>query len=89
MMRGLYALEEEAAASAHRRYFNVADGSVSHATLAQYNVISWERLKEKVTQFPKGTTFTWSSDSPGTEAEERAFNELKDYLERAGLKLTR
>ena len=62
---------------------------MSSASLAQYSVISWEGLKERVTQFPKGTTFTWSSDSPGTEAEERAFNELKEHLERAGMKLTR
>ena len=70
-------------------YFNAADESGPRASLAQYNLISWEALKEKAAQFPKGTTFTWGSDSPGTEAEERAFNELKDYLERAGLKLTR
>ena len=70
-------------------YFNVMDGSVSSASLAQYNSISWERLKAKAAQFPKGTTFTWSSDSPGTEAEGRAFGELKEHLEKAGLKLTR
>lgn len=70
-------------------YFNLLDGSVSSAALAQYNVMPWERLKEKVTQFPKGTTFTWTSDSPGTEAEARAFSELKEHLEKAGMKLTR
>ncbi|MFL6335303.1 MAG: hypothetical protein ACJ754_18480 [Pyrinomonadaceae bacterium] len=70
-------------------FFNVLDGSVSSATLAQYNSISWESLKAKAAQFPKGTTFTWSSDSPGTEAEGRAFGELKEHLEKAGLKLIR
>lgn len=70
-------------------FFNVMDGSVSHATLAQYNSISWERLKAKAAQFPKGTTFTWDSNSPGTEAEGRAFGELKEHLEKLGLKLTR
>jgi hypothetical protein len=70
-------------------FFNAVDGSVSNASLAQYNVISWARLKEKLTQFPKGTTFTWSSDSPGTEAESRAFDELKEYLKNFDMKLIR
>jgi hypothetical protein len=70
-------------------FFDPTDGSVVHASLAQYNVISWAALKEKVTQFPKGTTFKWSSDSPGSEADGRAFAELKEYLEKAGMKLTR
>lgn len=70
-------------------FFNPSDGSVSSAVLAQYNSISWEALKAKAAQFPKGTTFTWDSDSPGTEAEARAFAELKEHLEKAGLKLTR
>lgn len=70
-------------------FFNPLDGSVLHASLAQYNVLSWAALKEKLAQFPKGTAFQWHSDSEGTEAEERAFKELKDYLEKAGMKLTR
>jgi hypothetical protein len=70
-------------------YFNAVDGSVSSASLAQYNVIPWETLKAKAAQFPKGTTFAWSSDSPGTEAEQRAFRELKEQLEKAGMRLTR
>jgi hypothetical protein len=70
-------------------FFNATDGSVSSASLAQYNAISWEKLKEKLTQFPKGTTFTWSSDSPGTEAESRAFDELKEYLKKFDMNLTR
>jgi hypothetical protein len=70
-------------------FFDPTDGSVMHASLAQYNVISWAALKEKVTQFPKGTTFKWNSDSPGSEADGRAFAELKEYLEKAGMKLTR
>lgn len=70
-------------------FFNPLDGSALHASLAQYNAISWAALKEKLAQFPKGTTFQWHSDSAGTEAEERAFKELKEYLEKAGMKLTR
>ncbi len=70
-------------------YLNPLDGSVSSASLAQYNNISWEALKEKAAQFPKGTTFKWDSDSPGSEAEERAFRKLKEHLEKAGMKLTR
>jgi hypothetical protein len=70
-------------------YFNAVDGSVSSASLAQYNLIPWETLKAKAAQFPKGTTFAWSSDSPGSEAEQRAFRELKEQLEKAGMRLTR
>ncbi len=70
-------------------FFNAVDGSVSSASRAQYNVISWARLKEKLTQFPKGTTFKWSSDSPGTETESRAFDELKEYLKKFDMNLTR
>lgn len=70
-------------------FFNPMDGSVMDASLAQYNVISWAVLKEKVRQFPKGTTFKWASDNPGTEADEHTFNELKEYLEKSGMKLTR
>jgi hypothetical protein len=70
-------------------FFDPTDGSVMHASLAQYNVISWAALKEKMTQFPRGTTFKWNSDSPGSEADGRAFAELKEYVEKAGMKLTR
>jgi len=70
-------------------YFDRRDGSVASAVLAQYNNISWEGLKEKAAQFPKGTTFTWRSDSEGTEADRRAFRELAAHLERLGMRLTR
>lgn len=70
-------------------YFNGADGRVSNASLAQYNSVTWGRLKEMAAQFPAGTTFKWSSDSPGTEWDERAFAELGAHLEKLGMKLTR
>lgn len=70
-------------------YLNGADGRLSSASLAQYRLTSWERLKEKAAQFPKGTTFKWSSDSPDTERDERAFAELSAHLEKLGMKLTR
>jgi uncharacterized protein (DUF1810 family) len=70
-------------------FLNPRDGSVQSASLGQYNVLSWEWLKEKTEQFPSGTTFTFGSDFPGTEAEARVFKELKEHLEKAGMKLTR
>jgi hypothetical protein len=62
---------------------------VSDVSVAQYNSISWTALKEKLLQFPEGTAFEWNSDAPGTEAEARAFAELKEHLEKAGMKLAR
>ncbi len=70
-------------------YFNALDGSVRHASLAQYHFISWDQVKEKVTQFPEGTAFTFRSDSPGSPDEEHALTELKTYLEKSGMKLIR
>jgi hypothetical protein len=70
-------------------YFNSPGGDFSYGSLSQYAVLTWEGLKQKAAQFPKGTAFTWRSDSPGAEREERAFAELKAHLERAGMRLTR
>lgn len=70
-------------------YFNRADGRVSNASLAHYHSVAWGRLKEMAGRFPKGTTFKWSSDSPDTEWDERAFAELGAHLEKFGIKLTR
>ncbi|HEV2862267.1 MAG TPA: hypothetical protein VGX48_14750 [Pyrinomonadaceae bacterium] len=70
-------------------YLNGADGGLSSASLAQYRLNSWEGLKEKAAQFPKGTTFKWSSDAPDTDRDKRAFAELGAHLEKLGMKLTR
>jgi hypothetical protein len=70
-------------------FFGLADEGAARASVAQYSDIPWAALKEKLLQFPKGTTFHWDSDGPGTEADARAFLELKEQLEKAGMKLTR
>jgi len=41
----------------------------------------------KLSQFPKNTTFIWSSYSQDQSAAERVFSELKSFLEEKGMKL--
>jgi len=38
----------------------------------------------KLSQFPKNTTFTWSSYSQDQSAAERIFSELKTFIEGNG-----
>jgi hypothetical protein len=58
-----------------------------YAQVAHYNCNSLSALKMKLGQFPKNTTFTWSSYSQDQEAVEQVFSELKTFLEGKGMKL--
>jgi len=62
---------------------------VAHAMIGQYNLLSWDQLKAKVTQYPKGTTFIFGSDRRDTPDDQSAFDELKSYLEKYEMKLKR
>jgi hypothetical protein len=60
-------------------------------TLAQYQPTSIAALKQKLLQFPRGTTFIWHAagnldDDP---AEPRLFSQVKALLEERGMKLER
>jgi hypothetical protein len=56
--------------------------------VAQYSLPTFNSLKDKLAQFPQGTSFNWKPDSDGLK-ERQLFNELKDYLEGRGMKLQR
>jgi hypothetical protein len=58
-----------------------------NAQVAHYQCNSLPALKMKLSQFPKNTTFIWSSYSQDQSAAERVFSELKSFLEEKGMKL--
>ena len=57
--------------------------------VGDYESLSWQALKEKVIQFPKGTKFTWHADNIVKEIDEQLFVELKSYLSENGFELAR
>jgi hypothetical protein len=59
-----------------------------HASVAQYDLLSLSALKEKLAQFPNGTTFLWPPGHLGPpEEEERLFLEMKTFIEERGMQL--
>jgi hypothetical protein len=59
-------------------------------TLAQYDLHSLEALKTKLGQFPRGTTFVWSSsESAQSEHAEDFFKELSEFAIQQGIRLQR
>lgn len=57
------------------------------AFVAQYSVQSLEKLKEKIAQFPPGTTFKWVSDPEKHEQVKAVFLTIKTFIEEKGLRL--
>lgn len=51
--------------------------------LAQYSLRSLEELKTKLGQFPRGSTFTWSSDE--SPEEQAAFKEISAFAQELGV----
>ena len=70
-------------------FFDMRTSKIAHTSIGQYNVLSLDQLKTKVTQYPKGTTFTFGSDRANTADEQNIFDELKVYLEKYEMKLRR
>ena len=66
---------------------NYNDGS-RYFRVAQYEFHSLADFKEKLTQFPKGTSFTARSDFDDP-SDEKVFAELSQFLEQHGMKLVR
>lgn len=58
-----------------------------NALVAHYLCNSLSALKMKLSQFPKKTTFIWSSHGHDPSAVEQVFSELKTFLEENGMKL--
>jgi hypothetical protein len=56
------------------------------ATVAQYNLSSIAALKIKLSEFPKGTTFTWEPSIADDETRP-IFADLKTYLQSIGMEL--
>jgi len=65
------------------------DERIDDASVAQYHFQAWSDLKDKVAQFPRGTSFTWQAFNADAPTEARFFNELKAHLEAHGLKLVK
>jgi len=57
------------------------------AMVAHYLCNSLSALKMKLSQFPKNTTFTWSSYWQDPTEDKPVFSELKTFLEEKGMKL--
>jgi hypothetical protein len=70
-------------------FFDMRTSKVAHTSIGQYNVLSLDQLKTKLTQYPKGTTFTFGSDRANTADEQNVFDELKVYLEKYEMTLKR
>ncbi|MBO0861794.1 MAG: hypothetical protein J2P21_25560 [Chloracidobacterium sp.] len=67
--------------------FQPGDEGWGSATVAHYQCNSLSALMMKLSQFPKNTTFTWTSYGQDQSAAERVFAELKTSIEGKGMKL--
>ena len=68
---------------------NSMDGELHSISVGQYSAKSLDALKEKLLQFPKGTTFLWSAFSPRADdsKSQEVFQQIKTFLEDHGMKL--
>lgn len=71
--------------------FSPAEQEWGSAEVAQYRILSLATLKQKLTQFPKGTVFRWQPYNEGHLEEEKAnlFREVKPFLEKSGYKFVK
>src|SRR5262249_18445700 len=60
-------------------YHTGRDGSTDFS-VGGFNTLSWQKLKRKVVQYPKGTTFVWNPQNDGGEEDARLFDELSKEL---------
>jgi hypothetical protein len=65
------------------------DGEPNSISVAQYSPKSLDALKEKLLQFSKGTSFSWSAARPrGDDSKaQEVFQQIKTFLEEHGMKL--
>ena len=59
---------------------------VGQVHIAQFQETSIESAKEKLLQFPQGSAFEWIRF--GQEGEQKAFDEMSQFANEHGLKLT-
>jgi hypothetical protein len=67
--------------------FQPGDDGWGNAQVAHYQCNSLSALKMKLSQFPKNTTFTWTSYGQDQSAAEQVFSDVKTFLEEKGIKL--
>lgn len=64
-------------------------GESERLQVAQYETYSLKQLEEKLSQFPAGSSFTWSGSLATEEDDARMFKELSEFLTSHGMKLSR
>jgi hypothetical protein len=71
--------------------FNPREDEWGDVHVAQYDLHTLAALKEKLTQFPKGTVFKWQTyeHELRLEKKEKLFAELKGYIDGQGMVLKR
>lgn len=67
--------------------FSREDDGVESASIAQYQLPTLAALKDKLAQFPRGTSFTWHPIYGEGKTGARVFTELHAYLNEHGMKL--
>ena len=69
-----------------RVVFGFIDNDPHEFSVGQYRPVSVKNLKDKLTQFSKGTVFVWKPASDNLAAEQ-LFTDLKEFLAKYGMKL--
>ncbi|MBD0325592.1 MAG: hypothetical protein ICV68_04135 [Pyrinomonadaceae bacterium] len=67
--------------------FSLEDDGIEAASVAQYQLPSLAALKDKLAQFPRGTSFEWNPIYGEGKRGARVFSELQAYLNEHGMKL--
>jgi hypothetical protein len=68
--------------------FGSLGGAPSHCAILQYTDLSFERLKEKLSQFPRGSAFKWfDSVQPKGSNQDALYNDLSRFLGEHGMTL--
>src|SRR6267378_810072 len=67
--------------------FDLMDDSPKSFTVCQYRTESISKLKKKLTQFPRGSSFIWKPERTDPQTEEQLFQDLKHFLADRGMTL--
>ena len=70
--------------------FGSLGGAPSHCAILQYTDLSFERLKEKLSQFPRGSAFKWfETVQPKTPNQDNLYMDLSQFLDEHGMALAK
>jgi hypothetical protein len=67
--------------------FDSVDDTPQSFAVCQYRFESLSKLKDKLAQFPRGSSFTWQSAAADPQSGEPLFQDLKGFLEERGMTL--